>query len=279
MKLSLTVDVEEFYHLLELPNGVPRERGRSYSSVKRVIPTLLDVLDEFSVTALFFWVGSVADENASLVRLVRDRGHEIGSHSYSHQCMHELTDLQFKADLARSISALQDIIGDDISCYRAPGFSVTDSYFYRYNEIARAGVTFDYSLFSGNASHGGVLLPKSSTSVKFPVEPGSIYSFPFIASSIGFFHAPLFGGGYFRLAPEIILNRATRKPGIQMVYLHPRDFDLGQPRISDLGFSRRFKAYTGIGTTWAKLIKLLNTCSWISPAEYRMEALHACVDI
>jgi hypothetical protein len=43
-----------------------------------------------------------------------------------------------------------------------------------------------------------------------------------------------------------------------MSYFHPRDFDLQQPRLSDLGPYRRFRAYYGLSSSQSKLER------WIS---------------
>ena len=43
-----------------------------------------------------------------------------------------------------------------------------------------------------------------------------------------------------------------------MIYLHPRDFDIDQPRIQDLNLIRRFKYYVNISKSWEKLDDILN---------------------
>jgi len=43
-----------------------------------------------------------------------------------------------------------------------------------------------------------------------------------------------------------------------ITYLHPRDFDLNQPRMS-LPLIRQFKTYVNVGHTFSKLSSLLKT--------------------
>lgn len=68
------------------------------------------------------------------------------------------------------------------------------------------------------------------------------------------------GGGYFRLAPFWLINRALRQeekaghPAV--VYLHPRDFAVDCPAVP-MPIHRRFKSYVGRGTTESKLRLLL----------------------
>jgi peptidoglycan/xylan/chitin deacetylase (PgdA/CDA1 family) len=49
-----------------------------------VTPQVLERLDAFHARAVFFVVGRRADAAPELVRQIRDRGHRIGNHTYSH---------------------------------------------------------------------------------------------------------------------------------------------------------------------------------------------------
>jgi peptidoglycan-N-acetylglucosamine deacetylase len=43
-----------------------------------------------------------------------------------------------------------------------------------------------------------------------------------------------------------------------MTYFHPRDFDVAQPLIKDLGPIRKFKSYYGLSKSFKKLTRLLS---------------------
>ncbi len=47
-------------------------------------PGLLDVLDRHSVKAMFFCSGKAAERYPALICLIKDRGHLVGNHGYSH---------------------------------------------------------------------------------------------------------------------------------------------------------------------------------------------------
>lgn len=68
------------------------------------------------------------------------------------------------------------------------------------------------------------------------------------------------GGGYLRLFPVRFIARQIRKAnahGLPVVlYIHPRDVDPDQPRIS-MPLARRFKSYVGLRKTYDKLGALL----------------------
>ena len=49
------------------------------------IPGMLKIMEERQVRATFFVTGQWAQKNKELLKLMADKGHEIGNHGYSHQ--------------------------------------------------------------------------------------------------------------------------------------------------------------------------------------------------
>jgi len=49
-----------------------------------VTPKVLDILAQYSLQATFFCLGNKAEKFPSLVKQIREEGHVIGNHSYSH---------------------------------------------------------------------------------------------------------------------------------------------------------------------------------------------------
>jgi len=47
-------------------------------------PRLLDLLDQFGVKATFFVIGQKAKKQPSLLKMIHNRGHLLGNHSYTH---------------------------------------------------------------------------------------------------------------------------------------------------------------------------------------------------
>jgi hypothetical protein len=62
--------------------------------------------------------------------------------------------------------------------------------------------------------------------------------------------------------PYPLLKQWTKNSEYVMSYLHPRDFDAGQPLLNDLPLSRKFKSYVGLKGATAKLDK------WLSDFEF-----------
>ncbi|MBW4692538.1 MAG: polysaccharide deacetylase family protein [Lyngbya sp. HA4199-MV5] len=51
----------------------------------RYTPQLLEVLERYSVTASFFWLGACVQRSPTIARAVYEQGHWIGLHGYDHQ--------------------------------------------------------------------------------------------------------------------------------------------------------------------------------------------------
>ena len=60
---------------------------------------LLDALKEHDARATFFLVGTNIERNKELVQRMIDEGHEVGSHSWSHQDMITLSESEITAEL------------------------------------------------------------------------------------------------------------------------------------------------------------------------------------
>lgn len=70
-------------------------------------------------------------------------------------------------------------------------------------------------------------------------------------------HIIFSGGGYFRLFPYSLIKYWSKNSDYIMSYLHPRDFDPGQPMIEELSKIRKFKSYVGLTTAEKKMDKWL----------------------
>jgi hypothetical protein len=76
---------------------------------------------------------------------------------------------------------------------------------------------------------------------------------------------PVGGGGYFRLYPYALTRRGLRavngggRPFA--VYLHPWEFDPGQPRLAP-GRLRAFRHYLNLRRTEGRLVRLLEDFSF-----------------
>ena len=227
---------------------------------------ILDLLDEQGQKATFFCLGWVAERHPHLIRSLVNRGHEVGSHSHTHQLAYRQGRKDFELDLLRSISTLEDISGQKIVAFRAPGFSVTPDTPWVFDLLIEAGIEYDCSIFPTRRTHGGYhgvpsspfLLERAGGELKaFPVN-----TFPVAGRNLVFS-----GGGYFRLLPYQLIRQLMRRSAYVMTYFHPRDFDAEQPLIPGLGAVRRVKSYIGLKGALPKLTRLIDEFTFESLLE------------
>lgn len=83
-------------------------------------PRILDLLDAAGVKATFFVIGSLAIEQAALVREAVARGHEIGNHSMTHPHPRFIGAVRARREVADGAAAIADILGRPVRLFRAP---------------------------------------------------------------------------------------------------------------------------------------------------------------
>src|SRR5690606_5868836 len=194
----LTVDVEDWFHLLELGCGPDREQwSRLESRVVANTERLLALFEANGARATFFVVGWVAERQPDLVRRIAAAGHELGSHSYWHEVVSCYDRPSLAADLERSRKVLEDATGRPVSAFRAPGFSITEETAWAFDLVAEAGFRIDASLWRGRASHGGFATPYDGPH-RLLTRAGELIEIP-ASTRVGSLPFPYGGGGYLRL--------------------------------------------------------------------------------
>jgi polysaccharide deacetylase family protein (PEP-CTERM system associated) len=262
MRNALTFDVEDYFHVEAAAHVVSRADWERYPPrVEDTTGRILDMLDTYRVTATFFVLGWVAERCPGLVRDIDARGHEIACHSYAHRVVYGMTPAEFRDDVRRAKTTIEDVIGARILGYRAPTFSIVQRSSWALQVLAEEGFTYDSSIFPIHHDRYGM-----PSAPRFPyriqLEGGrEIVEFPMTTVAVGRHRLPLCGGGYFRLWPYSVISAGLRwinghehEPGI--VYLHPWDFDPEQPRLPIHGVNR-LRHHLNIRGTARKLERLL----------------------
>lgn len=261
----LTIDVEDWFHILDSP-AVPSIEDRSSleSRIERNVEKLLTLLDSFSVKATFFWLGWAAEQHKSLVRKCHNSGHEVANHGYGHVLPYRVGKDGFKDDIERGKKILEDITGDTVRGFRAPGFGITEKALWAFDVIAESGHQYDSSVFPATRGHGGM-----STSPLGPyfieTASGHLLEIPMSVVEVFGRRVSLFGGGYLRLATKQMIrwgiSRLQKAQQPLIVYVHPREIDPDHPRLP-LSLIRRFKCYVRLRSTLPKLAWLCQDYSF-----------------
>lgn len=95
----------------------------------RFTPQVLDVLDRYGVTATFLAMGYNATVHPSLMNEVVAAGHEVGSHTWSHQHFPEITAEETHEEIVRGAKAVEDVTGKPMKLFRPPKGRMTEAAF------------------------------------------------------------------------------------------------------------------------------------------------------
>jgi polysaccharide deacetylase family protein (PEP-CTERM system associated) len=254
----LTVDVEDWFHILDVGGPQIEEWDSLPSRVEQNFMRLLDLFSEKKATSTCFFLGWVAERFPHLVKEAVRRGHEIASHGYAHRLTNELTREQFYDDVLRARLVLEEITGAPVFGYRAPGFSMAEWIF---DTLAEAGYRYDSSIFPASHGHGGrPNAPREFHAI--PCRNGQVlFEFPITVSNVLGKRVCVSGGGYLRLFPYWFIRRKSREmvdEGCPVVfYIHPREIDPEHPRLP-MNAVRRFKSYVNIAATESKISRILD---------------------
>lgn len=123
MHFCVTNDVEE--HSIALNRLDEATAWRVY---RKGLPRLLDLYSKYDVVSTFYFTGTFAETIPEAVELVKEQGHEIGCHGYSHEVERSfdlLTADDQISDLKRARSAIEEIARNIVS-FRAPSLRINE---------------------------------------------------------------------------------------------------------------------------------------------------------
>lgn len=250
---ALTIDVEDYFHPTAMQATVaPPAWDTLPARVEGNTQRILDLLDEHRVSATFFVLGWVAERWPGLVDEIARRGHEVACHGYAHRLVYELGPARFRDDVERSKRLLEDRLGTAIDGFRAASYSIVPSTPWAFDILIAQGFRYDSSVFPiRHDLYGFPTFNRFAVRVRRPA--GEIVEIP--ASTVRLFGTnwPVAGGGYFRFLPFALtcaairhLNARAGAPAV--VYLHPWEFDVDQPRLP-AGATARIRQYTNLHRT------------------------------
>ena len=140
---ALSVDFEYFTHL-------PAYRGaRGRTDLPAIgldgVTSLLDAFESADATGTFFTVGDIADDQPAVLERIVAEGHELASHTQTHQHLSELSVAERREELTTSKERLEAVSGQDVVGFRAPSFDMGPDH---YPTLADAGYEYDSSIVS-----------------------------------------------------------------------------------------------------------------------------------
>ncbi len=255
MKNVITIDVEDWFHVCgcepeTMPGPLP---GRVRPNVERI----LGLLAEYEAASTFFVLGSVAEDDPSLVPMIAEAGHEIASHGYSHRMLAQIGPDEFRRELRLTGDIIEQQCGRRPAGFRAPQWSMKMADAWAFDILQEEGYLYDSSLnplpLVGDSS--GPLFP-------FRIRSGNvdIMEIPPMVTPTAAGNLPTGGGWGFRFFPlrmiRSTIRRYNRSGAAAIIYLHPREMERDGPRLP-LSPLRRFATYGSRAEAGGRLRNLL----------------------
>lgn len=245
--LSITVDIEDWYHIpsvcgsdfsvyKDVKEFFEKWEGR-YDYLSKPTKRVLDILDEFNMTATFFIVADVAEHYPGLIESIAARGHEIACHGADHRCSINpntkkplLTIEEFEHSTAEAKRILEKASGQEVIGFRAPNAAVTGQML---DSLRKMGFKYDSSvsvnsLYNKTDSSLNCVSTVPYHPAEGSLEPGgkgNFVEFPWSYYNIGI-KIPTSGGPMLRfLGANLILKgiRQSLNRGHTIFYFHPID--------------------------------------------------------
>lgn len=265
MRNGLSVDVEEWFQVGAFERVIDKADWDGLDSrVAYNTGKVLDLFGETGVKATFFTLGWVAERNPALIRRIADEGHEVASHGWDHDRVFTMTAEAFRADLKRARIALEDASGQRVIGYRAPSFSIDQRTPWAHQVLAEEGYSYSSSVAPLVHDHyGWADAPKYAYR---PVAGSDMIELPITLADVAGRKITT-GGGFFRLFPAAITDRAVaranRDEGRPAVfYFHPWEIDPEQPRVTRAPLKSRLRHYSRLGAMAGKLRGLVRRHDW-----------------
>lgn len=256
IKHFFTVDVEEYFQVVALAPYAPMAKWESFESrVERSVDELLALMARHGAMGTFFTVGWVAERHPAMMQRIVAGGHEVASHTYDHVRITHQTPDAFRESVRKTKTIIEDITGSAVTGFRAPSFSIVRGTEWALDILIEEGHTYDSSLFPVSRSgYGYVGGGRDPYVIERP--GGRIMEYP--PATIRAFGKtlPAAGGAYFRILPYGLVRSALRGAAARgvpgMFYIHPWEWDPGQPRF-EVPVLTRIRHYTGQAGVMARL--------------------------
>lgn len=270
IKNILTFDIEDWFHANYDHIDSDSFRGSS-SNFRRNMDELLELCARTHSHATFFTLGCIGEDYPDVVKKIVEQGHDLASHGYSHQLAYKQTKAEFKQDVQKSIDILSNLVGKKILGYRAPSWSIVEKNYGYLEVLEELNFKYDASVFPIKTFLYGI--PDAPKEIHHPTVNGrelKLYEVPMSVINLLGKQMGYSGGFYFRCFPEFVvkmfIKSANKRGEHSIVYLHPREIDSTEQKLS-LPTKEAFIHYHNVKGTKAKLTSILEKFDFISIAD------------
>jgi len=121
---SISLDLDNQWSYMKIHGDEGWDLYPSYFDI--FVPHVLDILDELNLKITFFIVGKDTEtaDNRKYLRMITDRGHEVGNHSYNHESwLQSYSYEKIEKEIISAEEAIENATGQRPKGFRGPGFS------------------------------------------------------------------------------------------------------------------------------------------------------------
>jgi hypothetical protein len=140
---SISFDLDNLWSYQQTHGDAEWRQYGSY--LPTLMPPLLECLDRVGCKITFFVVGAdaVREENVPGLRMIPAHGHEVGNHTFNHECwLHLYTRAQLEQELEQAEAAIIAATGQRPLGFRGPGYSWSPTLL---EVLAERGYAYDAS--------------------------------------------------------------------------------------------------------------------------------------
>lgn len=121
---GISLDLDNQWSYMKIHGDEGWDKYPSYFDI--FIPHVLNVLDELNLIITFFIVGKDTEneDNRKYLKMITDRGHEAGNHSYHHESWLQTYSFEkIEKEITDAENAIYNATGQRTTGFRGPGFS------------------------------------------------------------------------------------------------------------------------------------------------------------
>ena len=121
---SISLDLDNQWSYMKIHGDEGWDKYPSYFDI--FVPHVLNVLDELNLKITFFIVGkdTESEDNRKYLRMITERGHDIGNHSYHHESwLQTYIYEKIEKEIREAEEAIFNATGHRPTGFRGPGFS------------------------------------------------------------------------------------------------------------------------------------------------------------
>lgn len=121
---SISLDLDNQWSYMKIHGDEGWDKYPSYFDI--FIPHILNILEELDLKITFFIVGkdTESEENRKYLRMITEKGHEVGNHSYHHESwLQTYSYEEIENEIINAEKAIHHATGQKPTGFRGPGFS------------------------------------------------------------------------------------------------------------------------------------------------------------